>query len=87
METSNSLPNQVPCTTGVGSVAADSTCDGFADCSDGSDEAGCDFPCGSGAGSPTVPYSSLCDGSADCPNGEDEDGCTALCDGATPAGN
>src|SRR5262249_11476700 len=55
-------------------------CDSTADCSDGSDEANCDFTCKNGT---KIPIAYACDGGTDCTDGSDEVGCTPTC--AAPA--
>lgn len=47
-------------------------CDSYADCDDGSDEAGCPFFCYDGT---ELDTSKVCDGEDDCSTGEDEFGC------------
>ncbi len=48
-------------------------CDGFEDCDDGADEAGCPtFACTSGE---KVPLADKCDGLADCKDASDENNC------------
>jgi hypothetical protein len=60
-------------------VSGSSQCNGYEDCSDGSDEAGCPtFTCRDGD---TVPQDNKCDGNEDCSDGSDEAGCpTFTCD-------
>jgi hypothetical protein len=59
-------------------VDANDKCDGFADCSDSSDEAGCPtFACADGQ---TIPLDNQCDAWPDCSDGSDEQGCTNLFD-------
>jgi low density lipoprotein-related protein 2 len=55
-------------------VPASWQCDGEADCTNGSDEAGCpaDFACANGN---SVPIRWQCDGDNDCGDGSDEAGC------------
>jgi hypothetical protein len=56
-------------------VSSSSKCDGFDDCSNSADEAGCPtFDCGAGE---LVPAVFKCDGSTQCSTGADEDGCTS----------
>lgn len=66
------------CRNGQPIEAAD-RCDGWTDCNDGSDEAGCaEFVCPDGL---VLPHDWACDGSLDCEDGSDELTCpgTSLC--------
>jgi suppressor of tumorigenicity protein 14 len=67
-----------PFTCGSGEqVKASDKCDGYEDCSDASDEAGCaTFACADG--SSTIPVKDKCDAFEDCSDGSDEVGCTNL---------
>ncbi len=70
----NCPEEQLPCGDGT-SYPAGYECDGFDDCTNGVDEANCDFACGDGT---TVPMSYKCDGFDDCANASDEAGCAVL---------
>jgi hypothetical protein len=64
------------CNNGV-TIQSQYRCDGFNDCGNFADEAGCgsnnDFNCGNGT---VIPASWLCDGDNDCGDSTDEAGCT-----------
>lgn len=66
-------------------------CDGYDDCGNSADEAGCPssstsdvFDCGNGR---TTPGAWVCDGDNDCGNGADEQGCNIVSDGRFDCGN
>jgi hypothetical protein len=63
---------ELECGDGSGTYLAGEACDGVSKCSNGADEAGCQFLCDDGD---TVPNDYQCDGTIDCANGEDEVGC------------
>lgn len=68
----------VECVTVVGTTNIVASCDGFAQCMDGADEANCPdsafFTCvDSSAG--RVPIGTRCDGNPDCTDGSDEQSC------------
>ena len=66
------LPPPFTCGSGEGEVPASWLCDGFPDCSDGSDEAVNCPTCDNGV---TLPEFAMCDGFRDCADGRDELGC------------
>lgn len=61
-----------PCDDGI-LIGPERVCDGFAQCMDGTDEAGCDYPlaCDDGTRRPGA----RCDGSWNCADGSDERDC------------
>ena len=64
---------RLACATGSQTYGDQYRCDGYADCGDGSDEAGCPtFKCQDGS---TILARLHCDGSFDCSDGSDETGC------------
>jgi len=71
------LSDAFPCPTGSEVVPGNALCDGYSDCSDGSDETGCSFSCGDGNG--TIPVYQTCNGTPECLDGSDESGCGPTC--------
>jgi hypothetical protein len=67
--------SKLKCGVGTETYSKEDKCNGFQNCSNNADEAGCkDFACGDGS---SVSENSRCDGRPNCENGADEAGCPA----------
>ncbi|MFM2416282.1 MAG: hypothetical protein RL385_1005 [Pseudomonadota bacterium] len=83
--------NPRPCVDGRGQFELRRACDGRSDCSDGSDEWGCEaWPVCKSSGR-RLAEGQVCDGVADCSDGSDEAGCDPSlrrfsCKVSSPAG-
>ncbi|XP_063414275.1 very low-density lipoprotein receptor-like isoform X2 [Mytilus trossulus] len=82
------LENELECRRSEQCYPKEYRCDGYADCSDGTDECGCeDYVCpGNRLKCPDdvcgMEDGKLCDGRHDCPGSKDEEDCEACVDGA-----